>query len=244
MRVSIMQLVKLLFVTVFISGGTYTVAQDESDKKPPYDKDYVFFGATGGASLRESENENALVFIIKDQQKKGYNFLVTGGYFLKPTLALGGAVRYDESRITKVTEDTDGITADIQEAGSVLTTSAYGKFFIPLTPNKRFNLYTIAGLAWVADRYVVENYSQNLLTRTYTNKNTIQLGLTPGIQVFVVDGFATEVGVNVAGFSGSRKNVTENGVANSAVNTFDLDLKINILSLNISFYYYFPISKK
>jgi hypothetical protein len=48
----------------------------------------------------------------------------------------------------------------------------------------------------------------------------------------------------VAGFSGSRKSVTVNGADDAAVNTFDLDLKINILTLNISFYYYFPISKK
>lgn len=238
-----MNTAKSIFTVYLVMLSYATFAQEEQIIRPTYDKGYVFLGATGGASLRESENENALVFTIKEQQKTGYNFLVTGGYFVKPTLALGGAIRYDESRITKVTEDADGITANIQEAGSIITSSAYAKFFIPLTPNKRFNLFSIAGVGWVADRYTVENFSQNILTRTYTNKNTIQLGLSPGIQVFVVDGFATEVGVNVAGFSGSRKNVTVNGVAESAVNTFDLDLQLNILSLNISFYYYFPIRK-
>lgn len=229
---------KLLTLIISIQG---VWAQDGNSLKPTYDKGYVFFGATGGASLRASENENALIVNILEQKKKGYNFLVTGGYFITPTLALGGAVQYDESRTTKITQDSDGILSDIQEAGSIITTSVYSKFFIPLSPNKRFNLYSIAGVGWIADRNTAENFSQNVLTRTYTNKNTIQLGLSPGVQVFIIDGFATEVGVNVAGFSGSTKKVSVNGDDSSAVNTFDLDLKINILTLNISFYYYFPI---
>lgn len=226
---------------IFFISVNLLKAQETSFTRPNYDQGYIFFGATGGASLRESENENALIVNINEQQKKGYNFLVTGGYFIKPNLALGGAVQYDESRLNKITEDADGIISNIREAGSIVTSSAYTKFFIPLSPSKRFNLYSIAGFGWVADRYAVESFSQNILTRTYTNKNTIQLGLSPGIQVFVIDGFATEVGVNVAGFSGSSKKVTVNGDDSSTVNTFDLDLKINILTLNISFYYYFPI---
>jgi len=233
------------FWAVIMLGGPAVTssAQEQSPPKPNYGKGYLFFGATGGASLRSGENENALVFNILEQQKKGYNFLITGGYFVTSNLALGGAIRYDQSRLTKITEDADGIVSNISEAGSVITSSAYAKFFIPLSPNRRFNLYNIAGVGWIADRGIVENLSQNVLTRTYTRTNTIQIGISPGIQVFVIDGFATEVGVNVAGFSGSSKKVTINGDASTAVNSFDLDLKINVLTLNISFYYYFPLKK-
>jgi len=237
-----MKISTALFLTCISWAAAH--GQSDSTPKPPYDKGYVFFGATGGASLRESENEDALFFLIREQQKNGFNVLLTGGYLLTPSMAVGGGLQYDRSSVSKITEDADGIVSDIREAGSIVTTSAYAKFFIPLTPGKRFNLYTIAGLAWVADRNTIENLTQDILTRTYVNKNTIRLGISPGIQVFVVDGFATEVGVNVAGFSGSSKQETVNGVPNSSVNTFDLDLRLNILSLNISFYYYFPIKKK
>jgi hypothetical protein len=231
-----------IVLLLVVSGAMY--AQNKEVEKLPYDKGYVFFGATGGASLRESENEDALFFLIREQDKKGYNVLLTGGYLLTPSVAVGGALQYDRSSVSKITEDTDGIVSNIREAGSIVTTSAYAKYFIPLTPSKRFNLYTIAGLAWVADRNTIENFSQDILTRTYVNKNTVRLGISPGIQVFVVDGFATEVGVNVAGFSGSRKKETVNGVPNASVSTFDLDLRLNILTMNISFYYYFPVNKK
>lgn len=206
-------------------------------------KGVVFIGASGGASLRESENENALFFNIRNQKKSGFNALLTGGYIFKPNLAVGAGFRYDQSRVTKTTEDGDGILTDTKEAGNILTSSVYLKYFIPLTPNHRINLFNLAGVAWVADRNIVESTSQNVLTRTYTTKNTFQLGLNPGIQAFVVEGFATEVGVSVAGLSGSRTKVIENGEQTSSVNSFDVDLKLNILSLNISFYYYFPIKK-
>lgn len=207
-------------------------------------KGIAFAGFSGGASLRESENENALVVTIQEQSKTGYNLIFTGGYMLKPEFALGAAVRVDQSRLSKSVLDSDGITSDVQEAGSIITSSIFVKAFIPLTANKRINLYNIAGMAWVADRNNSENFSQDLLTRTYTSKNSLQLGVSPGIQVFVVEGFATEVGVNVAGFSATQKVVAVNGVEDSTVNTFDLDLRVNIFSLNISFYYYFPIRKQ
>jgi hypothetical protein len=207
-------------------------------------KGVVFAGFSGGASLRGSENENALVVTIQEQSKTGYNLIFTGGYMLKPEFAVGAAMRVDQSRLTKTVVDSDGITSDVQEAGSIITSSIFVKSFIPLTANKRINLYNIAGMAWVADRNNSENFSQDLLTRTYTSKNSLQLGVSPGIQVFVVEGFATEVGVNVAGFSATQKIVSVNGVEDSSVNTFDLDLRVNILSLNISFYYYFPIRKQ
>jgi hypothetical protein len=206
-------------------------------------KGVAFAGFSGGASLRESENENALVVTIQDQSKKGYNLILAGGYMLKPDYAVGAAMRVDQSRISKTVVDSDGITSTIQEAGSIVTSSVYVKNFIPLTANRRINLYNLAGIAFVADRNTSESFSQDVLTRTYTRLNAVQLGISPGVQVFVVEGFATEVGVNVAGLSATRKEVAVNGVYDSSVNTVDLDLRVKILSLTISFYYYFPIRK-
>lgn len=235
----------LILIFIIFFSAAKSLAQNESteEKKSPLQKGVVFAGFSGGASLRESENENALVVTIQDQSKKGYNLIFSGGYMLKPEFALGAAMRFDQSRLSKTTVDADGIISNVKEAGSILTTSVYVKNFIPLTANRRINLYNIAGIAWVADRKTSDNLSQDVLTRTYTRKNALQLGISPGIQVFVVDGFATEVGVNVAGFSATRKEVSVNGVNDSSVNTFDLDLRVNILSLSISFYYYFPIRK-
>jgi hypothetical protein len=235
----------LVISLLFFNAGLLNAQNQGSNDAPSLlRKGIAFAGFSGGASLRESENENALVATIQEQSKTGYNLIFAGGYMLKQEFAVGAALRVDQSRLTKTVVDSDGITSDVQEAGSIITSSIFVKAFIPLTVSKRINLYNIAGMAWVADRNNRENSSQDVLTRTYTSKNSLQLGVSPGIQVFIVEGFATEVGVNVAGFSATQKVVAVNGIEDSTVNTFDLDLRVNILSLNISFYYYFPIRKQ
>lgn len=234
---------RIAFIMFLIAAKSFAQSESIDVKKSFLRKGVVFAGFSGGASLRESENENAIVITIQEQSKKGYNLIFAGGYMLKPEFALGAAMRFDQSLLSKTVVDADGITSKVDQAGSVLTTSVYAKKFIPLTASRRINLYTIAGISWVADRNTSENFSQDVLTRTYTQKDALQLGFSPGIQVFVVDGFATEVGVNVAGFSASQKEISVNGVDDSSVNTFDLDLRLNILSLSIAFYYYFPIRK-
>jgi hypothetical protein len=236
----------MILTLLLVSQATRLSAQSEKVSSSPsmLGKGVVFAGFSGGASLRESENEATLGAVIEDQAKKGFNILVSGGYMFTSDFAAGAAFRYDQSRLTKTVVDGEGIKSDIREAGSTLTSSAYVKYFIPLTANRRINIYNLAGIGWVADRNLQEKFTQDVLTRTYTRKNTLQLGLSPGIQVFVIKGFATEVGVSVAGFSASRKEVIVNGISDSKVNTFDFDLKLNILSMNISFYYYFPTTKK
>ena len=231
----------ILCLICLLNSFAESKAQTEQKVNQLLDKGVVFFGLSGGASLRESENENSLIVTIAEQDKKGFNVSIAGGYMLKQDFAAGGALRYDQSRINKTTIDGDGIETDMKEAGSIMTASGYIKNFIPLTSNRRINLYNITGIAWSVDRNTIESTSQDILTRTYTNKNTLQLGISPGIQVFVLKGFATEVGVNVAGLTASRKEVSVNGVPDSSVDTFDVDLKIDVLSLSISFYYYFPV---
>lgn len=202
-------------------------------------KGIVFFGLSGGASLRETENQDVFLFRIQEQQKTGFNIFVSGGYVIGNDFGIGGAFRYDQSRLTRSIIDQDGVVSDIQEAGTILTSSAYLKYFIPLGASKRINLYNLAGIAWLNNNNLNETTTQQLLTRTYTTTNTVQLGFSPGIQVFIIDGFATELGVNIAGISGGTKKVYVNGIEDSKSSRLDIDLKLNILSASISFYYYF-----
>jgi len=248
MKLGISQLLKGVILLIILSLNEVELIWAQtagSDESPNYlDRGVIFGGFSGGASLRESENENALIVTIDEQSKTGYNLLFAGGYMLKPRFALGFGLRVDQSRLTKTTVDSDGIMADVQEAGSIYTSSVFIKNFIPLTANQRINLYNLVGIAYIDDRNNNESFSQDILTRTYTHQTSVRLGISPGIQVFIVEGFATEVGVNVAGLTGTRKVVSVNGVEDSSVETFDLDLRLNILSLSISFYYYFPTRKK
>lgn len=206
-------------------------------------KGTAFVGLSGSAALRGSTNENSLIATILDQEKKGYSITLTGGYFLKNDFAVGGAFDYERNSIERQTIDADNIISDIKEHAAKITTSVYGKQFIHLFTSKRINLYNIYGLAWVYDSKLNETRSQDILTRTFTEVNAFKFGISPGVQVFVIDGFATEVGVNVAGITAGKTTTYVNNQFDGSVNNLNLDLRLNILSLNIGFYYYFNTKK-
>jgi hypothetical protein len=136
-------------------------------------------------------------------------------------------------------EDEDAILTEVKEASNSITGAVFIKNFIPLSSSGRFNLYNITGMAFEAKRSNTETFSQDILNRKYTEAYSISLGISPGIQVFVMKGFAAEVGVNVAGVSTTTTRTTINGESGSLVQSGVLDLKINLLSLKLGFFYYF-----
>jgi hypothetical protein len=202
-------------------------------------KGLAFIGITGGANTRTSQNENFLITNVIDKQKDGFDVQANGGYFLSKSFAIGTALRYDWAKLNQILEDTDGVQTFVKEAKSSLGAYVFIKNYIPITPNGRFNLFNVVSLGMNKENKVTENTTNDVLTRYYAVTDNYNLGINPGIQVFIINGFATEVGVNLAGLSHSYKRTTINEVENTVIKSNTLDLKLNILSLNISFFYFF-----
>ena len=222
-------------------GQAQNMATDSSKKAESYylDKGMAFLGITGGASTRESTNEENFVQKVLEREKNAFNVTLSGGYLLSDHFALGGSLSYDWLRNAQVNEDSDGIQTDVKEASNSITGAVFIKNFIPLSSGGRFNLYNITGMAFEATRSNTETFSQDILNRKYTEAYSVSLGISPGIQVFVMKGFAAEVGVNVAGISTTTTRTTINGESGPVVQSGVLDLKINLLSLKLGFFYYF-----
>lgn len=202
-------------------------------------KGLAFIGLTGGANKRSSQNENILVTNIIDRQKEGFNIQANGGYFLSKSFAVGAAVKYDWAKLNQILENSEGTKTFVKEAKSSLGGGFFIKNYIPITPNGRFNLFNVVSLGMNVENKVSEQTTNDILTRYYTVNKNYNLGINPGIQVFMIKGFATEVGVNLAGFNHNNRTTTVNQVENTKIKSSELDLKLNILSLNISFYYFF-----
>jgi hypothetical protein len=238
------KIILLLLVILLNFTSALIYSQSNSDNKNFYQftnlqKGLAFIGVTGGASTRTSVNEDILILKIIDKQKDGYNIQVNGGYFLSKLFAVGGIIKYDWAKLNQVLENSEGAITYVQEAKSSLGGGVFIKNYIPITPNGRFNLFNVVGLGMNVENKVSEQTTNDILTRYYTITNNYSLGITPGIQVFIIKGFATEVGVNLAGLTHSDKKTTVNQIESTRIKSSDLDLKLNILSLNISFYYFF-----
>lgn len=205
----------------------------------PLQKHLAFIGLTGGVSTRSSENEDILITKIIDKQKDGFYVQANGGYFLSKSFAVGANMKYDWGKLNQILEDSEGVLTTIQEAKSSLGGGFFIKNYIPITPNGRFNLFNVVGLGLTLENKLSEQTTNAVLSRYFTKTNTYNLTINPGIQVLIIKGFATEVGVNLAGLTHTAKKTTLNQVESSKIINSELDLKLNILSLNISFFYFF-----
>ncbi|OAZ04438.1 hypothetical protein [Flavobacterium succinicans] len=232
----------VLTIGLLIFSKTVYAQTNNSIEISPFtklQKGLAFVGLTGGANTRSSQNENFLITNVIDKQKDGFNIQANGGYFLSKSFAIGTALRYDWAKLNQILEDSDGIQTFVKEAKSSLGGNVFIKNYIPITANGRFNLFNIVSLGMNKENKVTEKTSNDILTRYYSVTNNYNLGINPGIQVFIIKGFATEVGVNLAGLSHTYKRTTINEVEHTVIKSNDLDLKLNILSLNISFFYFF-----
>lgn len=231
-----------LSIQLLFFGQLATAQSTSATEISPFiklEKGLAFIGITGGANTRTSQNENILIANIIDKKKDGFNIQANGGYFFSKSFAVGTALKYDWAKINQIIENTDGVPTFVKEAKSSLGGNFFIKNYIPITPNGRFNLFNVVSLGMTRENKVTENTSNAILNRYYTITNHFNLGINPGIQVFIIKGFATEVGVNLAGLSHTYKKTTVNEVENTVIKSNDLDLKLNILSLNISFFYFF-----
>ena len=65
------------------------------------------------------------------------------------------------------------------------------------------------------------------------------LGIRPGLLVFVLKNSAMEASVNIAGIGFSVSEIKETDKPDAIVKSADLDLKIDLLQLNLGFITYF-----
>jgi len=138
-----------------------------------------------------------------------------------------------------VTENSDGVLTDTKVIDISYTTGVYIKYFTPLSPEERINLFARVGISFGDGRTLQESETSDILTRTFTNYNTINFGIVPGIQVLVAKGFAVEADISIAGLQSSWSNTSINGEPSTDSKATSVSFDINLLSLNIGFYYYF-----
>ena len=77
------------------------------------------------------------------------------------------------------------------------------------------------------------------IRKVSTEQFRFTLGLTPGITFFAVENFAFEVGINVLGYELRRIETITDEVETSVDTRHNVNLKLNLLSLNIGLAYYF-----
>lgn len=210
-------------------------------------------GATVNYRTWENENENLLV--LKNLNMDGHIFSVAPyvGYFVSNNLALG--LRYNYSRYYFFLGNLDlnlgeGLSIDLEDLYYLEhkhEASFFMRRYMPLFGSKIFGAF-----AEVRATYSHANGKNssgrregniNTLDGTYETVNKLQLGVTPGLCVFVTNFAAIETSIGVLGvdykwssFKNLHPNSTEYEYGHNR--SGGVNFRFNIFTVNIGMTFY------
>lgn len=227
---------------------------DRSELKAPFiPKGMWMCGAT--VNYREWENENQNLLVLKNLNMEGHVFAVSPyvGYFVAKNLAVG--LRYTYSRNyfflgdldVNLGEDLNINLEDLYYLEHKHEASIFMRNYMPLFGSK-----ILGAFAEVRATYSHANGKNstgrregetNTLDGTYETVNKIQLGVTPGLCIFVTNFAAVETSIGVLGVDyrwSSFKNVHPNSTEYEYGKNHSggANFKFNIFTVNIGMTFY------
>ncbi|WP_316816613.1 hypothetical protein [Pedobacter nyackensis] len=240
-----MQPTKFLFIFLFsLLGKSFLYAQEKggSNEKPDgisISKGLKFSILTFSLSSRNAVNDNNILVNYIDQKKNSWDIRADGGYIIKKDLGVGLGLSYGESKDNNIIKKSDGGLTFNKSFSNDYGIRPYIKNFIPLDNKNRFYIINQTELQFLFDHLVKESTTDDILTRTYTTRNTYGIGLRPGLIIFIVKNFAFETTVDIFGVKRTVERSRISDMPDSKVATTDLNFKINVLKVAFGFSTYF-----
>lgn len=198
-----------------------------------------FLGLNASMGIFDSDNPSSVFEDIDKVKRTYYDFNAYGGYFVKDLLAFGGNWNYEFSK------NDNGYSGDIdqeriQTVEQFNTVGVLMRNYLPLDEAGRFALFLQTGVDFGYGKAVREVTLANDIDRTVTRSYALDVGLQPGLMVFIEEGAAVEVSVNVLGLSSKWGDYEFNdGERDGNTSSVDLDFTIRVITLYIGISYYF-----
>ncbi len=219
----------------FAFGGTKAPDSEFGSLK----KGTRLLGLNASMGIFDSENPSSVFEDIEKVKRTYYDFNAYGGYFVKDLLLLGGNWNYEFSK------NDNGYSGDIDQQ-RIQTVEQFNKMgvlmrnYLPLDDAGRFALFVQTGVDFGYGKSIREVTLENDIDRTVTRSYTLDVGVQPGLMVFIDEGSAVEVSVNVLGLSSKWGDYDFNdGERSGNTSSTDLDFTIRLLTLFIGVSYYF-----
>ena len=195
---------------------------------------------TFSLNSRNAENEDQLFRQVLDQDRYNYRVIGNGGYALKDDMTLGLSAGYGRAReeITYLDENGENVTSKSLEQG------------LSLAPNMRKYISIGKGqlqiliqteLGVTIGESVQRVFLENEIDKIEGDFIDIELGVSPGLVLFFDRHWAFETTVDIAGFSTRIEEEVVNDDQDNRQRVVEsaIDLRINLLQLNLGVAYYF-----
>ncbi len=197
-------------------------------------------------SYSQSSNDNYQFFIIEDISGDSYSFKVSPMlmYCFKDNLAAGGRFAYSRS-MTKlesgnvvIDSETNYDVDNLYRLSHDYYATAAFRNYISIGQSKRFGFFNEVQLQVSSGEAKLCNGTGDDLTGTFERSYGINVGMAPGIIMFLNNYSALEVNVGVLGFGYSRTKSTTDQIYVSRQESKSANFKLNLFSISFGVAFY------
>jgi hypothetical protein len=197
-------------------------------------------------SFSQSNQDNYQFLIIEDISGDSYTFKVSPMlmYCFKDNLAAGGRMAYtrtrtrlDNARVV-LDSETDYSVDNLYQISHNYSAMASFRNYISLGHSHRFGFFNEVQLQFGGGESKIINGSGDDLSGTFSRNWDVNIGLAPGMVMFLNNYSAIEVNVGVLGFSYSHTDYTTDQIYQAALDTKQANFKINLFSITFGVAFY------
>lgn len=201
-----------------------------------------------GVSVNYSQNnqDNYQFIVIEKFKGDAYSFKLSPMvmYAFKDDLAAGGRFSYARSltRINNVDvvfgEGTEFNVDNLYNLSHSFYTTALFRNYFSLGTSTRFGMFNEIQLQYGYGQSKLATGSGDAISGTYSTTNSIDIGLTPGVIVFLNNYSAIEVNIGVLGFNYSRTKAITDQLYVGNYSTSSANFRINLFSITFGVVFY------
>lgn len=241
-------MIALIAAACAFGGAGMATAQEQFKR----DLEQVTFVPKGqwitGVSVNyaHSNQDNYQFFIVENLSGDSYSFKVSPMvlYSFKDNMAAGGKFGFQRMR-NHLDEGSVVIDSDVSYDADNLfqvsnTYSATGVFrnYISFGRNKRFGMFNEVQLELGGGESKLTDGRGDDVTGTYERNFSLNVGLTPGLVMFLNNYSAIEVNIGVLGFGYTHTRSVTDQVRVSHRNSKHANFKINLFSISFGCTFY------
>lgn len=245
-RLPIARLIALFIITL-----TFSLSSTAQEKFVRGLEQYSFIPRgqwiTGvSVSYSQSNSSNYQFLVIEGLNSDSYTFKVSPMvmYCFKDNLAAGGRMAYKRTlmRVDKakfvLASDTDYSIDNLYSLSHSYSGMAAFRNYISFGDNKRFGLFNEVQLQLGGSQSKLCNGSGDDLTGTYERSFDLDIGLAPGMIMFLNNYSAIEVNVGVLGFSYTSTKSTTDQIYVAHRNYQTANFQVNLFSITFGVAFY------
>ena len=197
------------------------------------------FGVTASYSNSVSDNSNMLLVLTDlDYSFKSMRVNPFAGYFIRDNMMIGVKFGYNNqhARIDNSAlnvEDLDFSLANVAFSQRVYSSALFHRSYVGLDRGRRFGLFNETSLGIKTGDATFSRLQEGEPKVTESSITQLELGISPGIAVFIMQNISAEVSFGLIGFNYRHESQTVNNEKAGSFSSSGANFKINLLNINI-----------